>query len=149
MTLNEKVKSYRLSAHMTLVDVAKKQGCSTAAISRYERGQRKIPTEYLVFWVRMGVAKPEDILLDNASDRESVLPRRTSAKPDRPQGEMTSPSHVLELVIDAMSKQIPMRVFGDPCYEQCGCPKCKQAVYGEYCAWCGQKLKWEDEADEM
>lgn len=149
MTLNEKVKSYRLASHMTLADVAKKQRCSAAAISRYERGQRRIPTEYLVFWVRMGAAKPEDILLDNAGEGSCSSPRRTSAKPIRPQCETTSSIPVLELVIDAMSKQIPMRVVGDPYYEQCGCPKCKQQVCGNYCAWCGQKLKWEDEDDEV
>lgn len=59
--------------------------------------------------------------------------------------EMGDYCKALQSAISAVCKQIPMQVIGDPYYEQCGCPKCKQQVYGKYCEWCGQKLKWEDE----
>ena len=63
MTLNEKLKELRLSAGMTMEEVAKETHVSEAAICRYEKGKRKIPLSYICYWHRKG-----DLTLDEVND---------------------------------------------------------------------------------
>ena len=55
MTLNEKLKELRLSAGMTMKQVAKETHLSEASICRYEHGDRAIPLTYIFYWCRKGV----------------------------------------------------------------------------------------------
>lgn len=55
MTLNEKLKELRLSAGMTMKEVAKETHLSEASICRYEKGNRAIPLTYVFYWCQKGV----------------------------------------------------------------------------------------------
>lgn len=80
---------------------------------------------------------------------------------DLPKSATSAKRHnkAIEMAIDAISKQIPMRPIdrftGDEWI--CMCPECagitdtpNEVVVAsvQYCAWCGQKLDWSEENNE-
>ena len=61
MTLNEKMKELRLSAGMTMKQVAKETHLSEASICRYEKGNRAIPLTYIFYWCEKDLFTVEEL----------------------------------------------------------------------------------------
>ena len=57
----------------------------------------------------------------------------------------------LEVVVEALEKQIAKKVIVSPYNNMKYCPICEVSVTGmyyDYCVECGQKLDWSEEDDE-
>ena len=54
MKLNEWIKTVRKDSGLTMRDVAKETHYTAATICHYERGDRKIPVDYLKYWISKG-----------------------------------------------------------------------------------------------
>lgn len=61
MKLNEKLRQIRLKAGMSQTQVAREVFLTTAAVCRYERGDRKIPLSYVLYWVDKGMFNLNDL----------------------------------------------------------------------------------------
>lgn len=48
MKISERLKKYRLSAHLSQEDVAKRVGCKQSAVAQYESGKRTPNVQTLV-----------------------------------------------------------------------------------------------------
>lgn len=55
-------------------------------------------------------------------------------------------AEAVKMAIEALKKQVPLRVFQSEKEYTCYCPSCEYPVLDcDYCKHCGQRLDWWDE----